>query len=432
MKTFASLPEDFLHFVWRTRQYEPLTLITTDGRKVEVRNPGVWNHDQGPDFSHARVVLDGLSLAGMVEIHIRSKDWYLHKHQIDPIYNQTVLHIVLQSDGRQVLREDGTVIPEVILEPYLKPAVIRRYLRLRQTIHSVPCKDLLPTVPMSYKRQWVERMAVERMEIKAQYWEKRLDDTASDWAQVCWEALLKQMGGPVNGQSLLELAQRVPYKIIQNYKSDYKIGEALLFGALGMLDGSIEDDYFLALKRHWEFYSAKHKLKNRAPILIKFSRMRPANFSTIRISQSLGLLSHYQSITDILLQPEQLLELQNQIVCSPYWQSHSRFAVTTKTSKKTLGKTQLDSLLLNFVVPISFLYHRSHGTLKADHFERYLAGIKAENNRYTRLMEDLEFPNENAFFSQGILHLYRNYCLEKHCLDCQIGQSLLVSSPKTI
>ncbi|MEL7532959.1 MAG: DUF2851 family protein [Bacteroidota bacterium] len=431
MKTFAALPEDFLHFVWRTRQYEPLVLKTIDGRRLEVRSPGVWNHDQGPDFSYARLVLDGVSLLGMVEIHVYSKDWYLHKHHVDPVYNPTVLHLVLQSDGRRILREDGTSIPEVCIEPYLKPAVIRRYLRFKETIHGVPCKDLLPTVPMSYKRRWVERMAVERMEAKANYWENRLAESAGDWAQICWEALLKQMGSPVNADSFAELAQRLPFKLMRSYHENFLIGEALIFGALGMLENKKGDEYYLQLKNHWDYYGAKHKLKNKAPLLLKFSRMRPANFPTIRLSQCIDILRHLPNIADILLQAEHFKALAGQIACSPYWENHTRFGTETKKKKKPLGENQLDSLLLNVVAPISFLYHRRHGSLNSDHFERYLAIVKAEKNRYTRLMEKLEFPNENAFFSQGLLHLYRNYCLEKRCLQCQIGQSLLVSSPKT-
>ncbi len=432
MKTFASLPEDFLHFVWRTRQYEPLILRTTDGRRLEVRSPGVWNHDQGPDFSYARLVLDGLTLLGMVEIHVHSKDWYLHKHDEDPVYNQTVLHLVLQSDGRRILREDGTSIPEVCIESYLKPAVIRRYLRFKETIHGVPCKDLLPSVPMSYKRNWVERMAVERMESKAEHWEKRLQSSAGDWAQICWEALLKQMGSPVNAESFIELAQRLPFKLMHSYHENFLIGEALMFGALGMLENKIGDEYYLQLKNHWDYYGAKHKLKNQVPLLLKFSRMRPANFPTIRISQCIDLLSQIPNIADLLLEPEKFKSLASKVKVSPYWENHSRFGIETKKRKKPLGENQLNVLLLNVVAPISFLYHRHHATLEADHFERYLAGIKPEKNKYTRLMAELEFPNDNAFFSQGLLHLYRNYCLEKHCLQCQIGQSLLVSSPKTI
>lgn len=432
MKTFASLPEDFLHFVWRTRQYEPLILKTTDGRRLEVRNPGVWNHDQGPDFSYAKLELDGLFLAGMVEIHVFSKDWYLHKHDRDPIYNQTVLHLVLQSDGRRILREDGTSIPEVCIEPYLKPAVIRRYLRFKETIHGVPCKDLLPTVPMSYKRNWVERMAVERLESKAQYWEERLQQSAGDWAQICWEALLKQMGSPVNTESFTELAQRLPFKLVRNYHENFLIGEALMFGVLGMLENKKGDEYYLQLKNYWDYYGAKHKLKNRAPLLLKFSRIRPANFPTIRISQCVDIIKNLPNLADILLEPAQIKSIQGQINCSPYWENHIRFGVETKKKKKRLGQSQFNALLLNVVAPLSFLYHRQHGILRSDHFDHYLAGLKAEKNRYTRLMAELEFPNDNAFFSQGLLHLYRQYCLEKRCLQCQIGQSLLVSSPKTI
>ncbi|MEL6591125.1 MAG: DUF2851 family protein [Bacteroidota bacterium] len=431
MKTFASLPEDFLHFVWRTRQYEPLTLHSVDGRRIEVRKPGIWNHDQGPDFLHARVLMGGVVWEGAVEIHVRSRDWYAHKHHLDDGYNGVVLHVVLTSDRRQVLREDGTSIPEVILEDYLKPAVIRRYLQLRQTIESVPCKGLLSTISEMEKRHWLERVAVERMEERSLRWENRLEETAGDWAQICWEAVMRKMGGTVNGQSFEELAQAVPYRIVRQYLDQPEVAEALLLGGLGLLGGQPQDEYHQRQQSHWQYYRAKHRLERIGPYLIKFARMRPANFPTIRISQSVALACQYPNLVDLLWQADRLLNDEAMIQARSYWQAHTRFGVPCKGNPRNLGQTQRESLTLNALVPLSFLYHRRHGTFFPDHFERYLSPLGPENNRISRLMISLGFPNDNAFFSQGLIRLYHHYCTQKRCLQCQIGQKLLVSSNRT-
>ncbi|MEL6653961.1 MAG: DUF2851 family protein, partial [Bacteroidota bacterium] len=359
------------------------------------------------------------------------RDWYAHKHHIDEGYNGVVLHVVLTSDRRQVLREDGTSIPEVILEDYLKPAVIRRYLQLRQTIESVPCKGLLSTISEMEKRHWLERVAVERMEERSLRWENRLEETAGDWAQICWEAVMRKMGGTVNGQSFEELAQAVPYRIVRQYLDQPEVAEALLLGGLGLLGGQPQDEYHQRQQSHWQYYRAKHRLERIGPYLIKFARMRPANFPTIRISQSVALACQYPNLVDLLWQADRLLNDEAMIQARSYWQAHTRFGVPCKGNPRNLGQTQRESLTLNALVPLSFLYHRRHGTFFPDHFERYLSPLGPENNRISRLMISLGFPNDNAFFSQGLIRLYHHYCTQKRCLQCQIGQKLLVSSNRT-
>ncbi|MCB0847955.1 MAG: DUF2851 family protein, partial [Bacteroidetes bacterium] len=52
------IPEDFLHYVWRTRSFDHRDLRTNKNQPVFIEKPGIWNHDQGPDFSDARVKID--------------------------------------------------------------------------------------------------------------------------------------------------------------------------------------------------------------------------------------------------------------------------------------------------------------------------------------------------------------------------------------
>ncbi|HLH63918.1 MAG TPA: DUF2851 family protein [Ktedonobacteraceae bacterium] len=61
-------------------------------------------------------------VAGDVEFHIRSSDWFAHAHHIDPRYNNVVLHVVLIYDDRTpIRRQDGSIIPTCCLSD-LPPA----------------------------------------------------------------------------------------------------------------------------------------------------------------------------------------------------------------------------------------------------------------------------------------------------------------------
>ena len=47
--------EKLLHYVWQHRIFPPGELHTTDGRTVEIINPGLHNLDAGPDFFNAQI-----------------------------------------------------------------------------------------------------------------------------------------------------------------------------------------------------------------------------------------------------------------------------------------------------------------------------------------------------------------------------------------
>lgn len=72
--------EQLLHYVWKHKMTPLGELTTTDGRPIEIIDPGLHNRNAGPDFFNAKVKIDGQTWVGNVEIHDKSKDWYLHGH----------------------------------------------------------------------------------------------------------------------------------------------------------------------------------------------------------------------------------------------------------------------------------------------------------------------------------------------------------------
>ena len=90
--------EQLLHYVWRHKILPLHELRTTDGRVVEVVNPGIYNHDAGPDFFNAKVKIDGQLWVGNVEVHIHSSDWHRHHHDNDEAYQNVILHVVNEAD----------------------------------------------------------------------------------------------------------------------------------------------------------------------------------------------------------------------------------------------------------------------------------------------------------------------------------------------
>ena len=106
--------ERLLHYVWKYKLYAATPLITTEGRPVQVIDPGMQNTDAGPDFFNAKIKIDGTLWVGSVEIHDKSSDWLLHHHDTDKAYDCVILHIIGFNDFQPV-RTNGNPIPQMLL-----------------------------------------------------------------------------------------------------------------------------------------------------------------------------------------------------------------------------------------------------------------------------------------------------------------------------
>ena len=105
-------------------------LQTTDGRRVEVIDPGLHNHNAGPDFFNAKVKIGDTIWVGNVEIHDRASHWYQHGHDKDEHYNNVVLHVVGEAD-RDVQTQEGNFVPQLCLT--VPPSVQGNYAELLKT-----------------------------------------------------------------------------------------------------------------------------------------------------------------------------------------------------------------------------------------------------------------------------------------------------------
>ena len=61
--------EQLLHYVFKHKLFPLKELRTSDGDPVEVIDPGLHNHNAGPDFFNAKVRIGQTLWVGNVEIH---------------------------------------------------------------------------------------------------------------------------------------------------------------------------------------------------------------------------------------------------------------------------------------------------------------------------------------------------------------------------
>ncbi|MFN0200422.1 MAG: DUF2851 family protein [Bacteroidia bacterium] len=421
-----SYPEVFLHFVWRTLNFDFQHLQTVDKQEIVIQKVGNWNRNQGPDFLQAVISLDNLRWAGHVEIHLETEDWYKHQHEHDEKYNGVILHVVGKSSGKPVIRKDGTHIPEVEIGTRILPNVLQKYAQLQRETDKIPCEGSLHTVQAIHIQSTIVSMALERMAEKAGKMQERLQNTIQDWEQVLWECLMYGLGSVNNGHRFEEMAKIAKIALLKKL-SPFQI-EAILFGISGVLQKA-QDDYSLSLQQEWQFLQAKYQLLQLEHDGFSYLRMRPATFPDLRIAQVAHLIHCFPKLIS-LVETTQLQDfIKTEIYAqNEYWETHYRLGQTTtgKKSRKSLGASQKEILLINTLVPFAYLYKNAHGDESAENvFEETLSLLPAENNHHIRAFTDLGITPKNSLESQGLLHLKRNFCDEKRCLHCGIGYQIL-------
>ena len=157
--------------------------------------------------------------------------------------------------------------------------------------------------------------------------------------------------------------------------------------------------------------------------------MRPSNFPTIRISQFASLICKSSSLFSKIIESENISDISNifEISASRYWDNHYTFKkISARKNQKFFGNTARDLLIINTVVPFLFTY----GKLKKDekYIEKalkFLGNIKGEINSITKKWKSLSLNTSSAYHTQALLELKNNYCDQKKCLDCRIGDFLL-------
>jgi hypothetical protein len=275
---------------------------------------------------------------------------------------------------------------------------------------------------------WLDRMLVTRLELRTTEIINKLEISKGDWSEAFYQMLARNFGFRVNSLPFDLLAGSLPLKILSKHKNDLEQIEALVFGQAGLLSLRHKDPYFLKLKKEYTFLSEKYGLQPIEPGLWKFMRLRPSNFPTVRLAQFAFLVFSSTHLFSKILETKTLNELHQLFSAgvSDYWNSHYVFGKKSVMKSKGLGKSAINLILVNTVVPFLFTY----GKLKrkpdlTDRALKLLEGIPAESNAEIRKWRELGINVRSAFTTQALLELRRSYCNSKKCLDCAIGLQLV-------
>ena len=414
--------EHLLQYIWHRQLFSTASLCTADGETLEILDKGVWNHDQGPDFLGAVIRLSGMTWAGNVELHIKTRDWLAHGHQHDPGYENVILHVVWEHTGAI---DPG--IPVLELKDRVPHFMLSTYMAWMQQLRAVPCEEERRRQLITPDPAWLRRMVDERLETRTRWIEDRRKLAGGDWEEVFWWGMARSFGQHVNAEAFEELARGLNRSTLGRHRHQIQQIEALLLGQARLLSVRSDDPYVKLLQR--EYNHLRHKLKLsgiRSPI--KFLRMRPMNFPTVRLAQ-LAMLVHtedrwFSRIRNMQV-PEEA-ERMLTVTANDFWHYHYRLEKESGCQPKTLGRNMVHNIIINTIVPMLYAYGKIMNEPEDMRKARsWLMALPPEHNAATRYFEDPHWQPGDAYASQGILELERMYCQQKRCLECDIGLRLL-------
>lgn len=419
--------EALLQLIWKHKLLGQLRFAGTKNESIEIQSIGEHNQDSGPDFFNSKVCIDGVVLAGNVELHIKTSDWLKHQHQQNKAYDNLILHVVYEHDI-ELKQNEKYNVSVIELKPYIKPNLIEQYKSLQNSKQQIACGKTVTTVPDIIWKPWLDRLAISRLELKVNYLEHLFEFTNQNYEDVLYILLCRNFGFKINNDAFELLAKSLSYTVLKKYCHNQIQVEALLFGTAGFLEEPFEDDYPKLLQNEFEFLKHKHKLIPLEKTIWKFAKTRPVNFPTIRISQLANLIGKQQSLFHLLETKPGIKELRMffDINTSTYWQDHFKFDNKAETSLKPLGDNAFEIIVINTVIPFLFFYSKkTFNDELSDYALNLLSHLNPEDNVKTKNYSSLGINIENALESQALIQLYDSFCSKKACLNCRVAEYLL-------
>jgi hypothetical protein len=483
------IPEEYIYDLWLNRKL-PSRLTTLDGSDIEILEPGIRNSDYaGPDFHNSKIRIGNITFSGDVEIDNFSTDWKAHGHHLNQRYNKTILHVVLKNNSHLSFSTNSTGRHIPVLEIHnLLDKNFRNKLEEKSDSDLVlmPCFQINNKMNTDEKLKYIRQLGLIRYKkkclrildrlkeivllqeykisepkinhnfhttIKERKFFSKEFDNPSLWNQILCEEIFEALGYTKNKETMAKLGRSIEYEFVSKLdEKDFILNiESALFNISGLVPNvqKLRDEksleYVRDLLTRWDKLKANYNNNYFNVSNWHFYKLRPQNFPTVRLAAASRLLYRifHQRLFSRLVENfsrnkdrEKLnaFLIDNLIVkANGYWANHYNFSKEVRTKiKYFLGLGRIDEIITNCVLPILSVYFEI--------FDRKLENLKVLNlyiNYYQKESNTLidkvsqklniyEHRLKSVNY-QGLLDLFRNYCIKNKCLECEIGKSVFNS-----
>ena len=416
------MPEILLHYIWQQRLWANYDQFTTHGLPIQILSVGRHNRHAGPDFSDVRLRIGSQEWVGNVEIHVRASDWRRHRHHTDSAYDSVVLHVVCQADEEVYNSRGEALVQCQLCYPQDQDFLSQMLLKARMmdfALTTIPCAQSLLTTPALLTQGWRDALLLERWHCKAESIHRLLEITQHSWAHAFYITLAHNFGFHTNSLPFESLALQTPLSCLQKHRNSLFQVTAILLGQSGLLSAETAvTDEQQRLLAEYQFLQKKFSLQPLEPKVWKRARLRPQNAPEMRIRQFAQLLCQSEFLFSQILNAQTIEDLRHLL----------RLSATDSATidvPPAIGKSSVDVLLINTLLPYKYAYAREQNDHRS--MQQALAlmtQLPPEDNTIIRQWRMLGQEVLSAADTQALIHLYQHYCQHERCIHCEVGQQV--------
>ena len=354
---------------------------------------------------------------------MKSSDWIFHKHSGNPEFENIIAHVVLIHDV-EIEEFKNKNIPTLELKNYIDENLFSKYETLLQDTQFIPCEKIFDAQKIPFL--FSEETLLKKLDEKSIEIEHLLAQSKNNYEAVLFQKLAYSFGLKVNAEIYQNIAENIDFKIIQKISQNQFQLESLLFGKGNLLEKETETNQ--KWKREFDFLKNKFKISEQT-FPVKFLRLMPPSFPTIRFSQ-LAMLYHLQpNLFSKILKAKNIQELKSlfeNVKTSDFWENHYTFEKASEEKiEKKLSDDFIEILLINAVLPTIYTYFKNINPEKTDQVLDFYKNLNPEKNSIIYSWKKLNVKFSSALETQAFLYHHKHLCSYKNCLNCNIGLKIL-------
>ncbi|HOJ36632.1 MAG TPA: DUF2851 family protein [Ignavibacteriales bacterium] len=271
------------------------------------------------------------------------------------------------------------------------------------------------------------------------------------WQQVLFEFVMEALGYSQNKLMMKNLALNLPINFIkQNFDFTdrgkfIKQAEAYLHFIAGFYKSTSDKKEFVKDDYYNELFKLHHKIRLNFDFKTyrrdnwNFGKQRPQNSPFVRIAGAARFLATLlidnlfakiiKKFSEIHHDDVLANSIKNLFIVKAdgYWKYHTDYGIETKEPiEYFIGSMRADDIMVNVIFPILNLYFEIFNQPELakrafNIFTTYQA--KSDISVISNMAKSLNLTETNlAIIQQGLLELYKNYCLNTLCYECEIGK----------
>ena len=426
------LQEKFLHHIWDQRHLIA-DLRTISGKPIKIIYQGQYNTSNGPDFKNVILNLDGETLSGDVEIHLKTYDWTAHEHQEDPAYNNTILHVVLEHKSNQdyTVKEDAGKVEILEIKNQIDADIAKLFANFDAHI-KLPHAGICDFFKLSSKEQLIPLFQMhswERFSRKCQRYNAELHFDGFD--QLLYNGFMEAVGYDKNKFNTLSIAHHFRWDVLSEWIQ--KGLDSITLASIWLNYGTLMDraEKILTANTLLQIriaFEEQNFTADKGAIKWNFFRIRPANHPVRRILQASQFIIPFLR-TGFL---NTLLTLFEKSENAEPKQIISQTSTVMHKSEnqipgiESIGKVLQNTIIGNIYLPILYLYaEKTHNKiLQLKVKDVYFNFPPQGSNHITNFMRGYLDPEQwkwiNASYSnqQALMNIYYKFCNYRLCELC--------------